>query len=160
MLYILVITQAKIEKKAESAKLSAIIFEGRCALNNFLSCLYHAPDAEDDEGNGENLSHVNGQRGLEGFLYLLSVLNEEAEGEDVGQAEAEVPAGAYLGVLGAGCWVLGVGAPLVDDPQDDLEQGVGVGLVELAGMARQLVYLLKNKSPGHVGGAADNLAVH
>ena len=71
-----------------------------------LPSTYHAPDAEDDERNGENLSHVDGQRGLEGFLYLLGVLNEEAEGEDIGQAEAEVPAGAYLGVLGVGCWVL------------------------------------------------------
>ena len=57
---------------------------------------YHAVHADDDEGNGENLSHVDGQGGLEGFLNLLGVLNEEAEGEDIGQTEAKIPATTYI----------------------------------------------------------------
>ncbi len=57
-------------------------------LHSYLTCNfsgpYHAVDADNDEGDGENLSHVNGQGGFEGFLNLLGVLDEEAEGEDVG----------------------------------------------------------------------------
>ena len=106
-------------------------------------------DADDDEGNGENLSHVDGQRGLEGFLNLLGVLDEEAEGEDVGQAEAEVPACANL-----------LRPLLMQCPHNDKQQGVGNGLVELSGMARQRVDTLEDEGPGHVGHLADNLRVH
>ena len=56
--------------------------------------LNHAIDTNDDERNRQNLAHVDGERGLEGFLDLLGVLYEEAEGEDIRQAEAEIPAGA------------------------------------------------------------------
>ena len=45
-----------------------------------LSCPYHAVDTYDDEGDGEDLSHIDGQRSLEGFLDLLGVLDEEGEG--------------------------------------------------------------------------------
>ena len=57
---------------------------------------YHTVDTEDDEWNTEDLSHVEWESGLEGFLDLLGVLDEEAEGEDIGQAEAEIPASADL----------------------------------------------------------------
>jgi hypothetical protein len=59
-------------------------------------CSYHADNTNDNEGDGEYLSHVDGQRGLEGFLYFLGVFDEEAEREDVCQTETEVPAGAYF----------------------------------------------------------------
>lgn len=60
----------------------------------------HTPDSQDDEGDGEDLAHVDWERGLEGLLDLLGVFDEEAEGEDIGQAEAEIPACAHLWVMG------------------------------------------------------------
>ena len=57
---------------------------------------YHAIDSKYDKGNRKNLSHIEWERGFEGFLHLLGVLNEEAEGEDICQTEAEVPACANL----------------------------------------------------------------
>ena len=56
----------------------------------------HAVHAEDDKRDGENLTHIDGQRCLEGFLYLLGVLDKETEGEDIRQTEAEIPACANL----------------------------------------------------------------
>ena len=56
----------------------------------------HAADTNDDEGDREDLTHVERQRGLEGFLDLLGVLDEETEGEDIRQTEAEIPACANL----------------------------------------------------------------
>ena len=58
--------------------------------------LQHADDTNDNEWNREYLSHINGQRSFEGFLYFLGVFDEEAEREDVCQTETEVPAGANL----------------------------------------------------------------
>ena len=59
-------------------------------------CSYHTDDANYDKGNGEDLSHIDRQGSLEALLYLLGVLDEEAEGEDIRQAEAKVPASANL----------------------------------------------------------------
>ena len=64
-------------------------------LSYFLGS-YHTIDTNDDEWNTEDLSHVEWESGLEGFLNFLGVLDEEAEGEDIGQAEAEIPACADL----------------------------------------------------------------
>ena len=57
---------------------------------------YHTIDTNNDEGNRKNLSHIEWESGLEGFLDLLGVLDKEADGEDLGQAEAEIPASADL----------------------------------------------------------------
>ena len=56
----------------------------------------HTIDTNDDKGNRKDLTHVEWESGLEGFLDLLGVLDKEAEGEDIGQAEAEIPASADL----------------------------------------------------------------
>jgi len=65
-------------------------------LTVLLLRLYHAIYTENDERYREYLPHVYRQRCFESFLYLLRILDEEAEGEDVGQAEAEIPARADL----------------------------------------------------------------
>ena len=124
----------------------------------FFLCFYHAINAKYDEGNRKNLSHVDGERCLEGFLYLLGVFDEEAEGEDVCQAEAEVPTGTHLWVLGAGCWVLVTS--LIDCPHDAEQNGVGDSLVELSWMAWHLIDMLEDKCPGHICYFADYLRVH
>ena len=54
----------------------------------------HAPAAEEDEGEAEELSHVEDHAALEIDLLFLEELDEEAEGEDGGEAVAEVEAGA------------------------------------------------------------------
>ena len=61
-----------------------------------LFCSQHAPGSEDNEWYGEYLSHVEWERGFEGFLNLFRVFDEETESEDIRQAEAEVPACADL----------------------------------------------------------------
>ena len=50
---------------------------------------YHAGYADDDEGNGEQLAHVEQHARFEVYLYVLCVLDEEAECEDERQHEAE-----------------------------------------------------------------------
>ena len=55
----------------------------------------HAEDADGDEGDGEELAHVEWHGRLEVHLDVLGVLDEEAEGEDEGKDETEVEAGAY-----------------------------------------------------------------
>ena len=87
---------------------SKALFDKTKALLYLFLCPYHTIDTKDDEGNRKYLSHIDRQRGLEGFLNLLGVFDEEAEGEDIRQAETEVPASAYLGHLAAGCWLLAV----------------------------------------------------
>ena len=121
----------------------------------FFLCFYHAINAKYDEGNRKNLSHVDGERCLEGFLYLLGVFDEEAEGEDVCQAEAEVPTGTHLWVLGAGCWVLVTS--LIDCPHDAEQNGVCDSLVELARMTWNLVDMLEDKCPRHISNLTYNL---
>ena len=60
----------------------------------------HAIDTNDDKRYRENLSHIEWERGLEGFLNLLGVLNEEAEGKDIGQAETKYqPVPIFSGIF-------------------------------------------------------------
>ncbi len=54
-------------------------------------CSDHAIGSQEDEGDREYLSHIDGERCFEGFLYLLGVFDEESEGEDIRQAKAKVP---------------------------------------------------------------------
>ena len=109
----------------------------------------HTPDSKDDEGNRENLSHVEWERGLEGFLDLLGVFDEKAEGEDIRQTEAEIPTCADL------LW-----HSLMQIPHNAKEDSVGDGLVELSWMAGHHVDTLKDKGPGHISDLADNLGIH
>ena len=115
----------------------------------FLFSPQHTKDTEDNEGDGEDLPHVDGEGGLEGFLDLLGVLDEEAEGEDIRQTEAEVPACANL-----------LRHFLMERPHDEEKDGVGDGFVELSGMAGHSIHFLEDKGPGHVCDLADNLRVH
>jgi hypothetical protein len=42
----------------------------------------HTGYADDDEGNGEQLAHIEQHARLEVYLYVLCVLDEEAERKD------------------------------------------------------------------------------
>jgi len=55
-----------------------------CILLLFLFSSYHAIDTQDDEWDAKDLSHIDGKGSFEGFLNLLGVFDEEAEGEDIG----------------------------------------------------------------------------
>lgn len=112
-------------------------------------CTNHAPHTNNDEGDGKDLSHINGECGLESFLNLFGIFDEEAEGEDIGEAEAEVPASANL-----------LGHLLVQIPHDEEENGVGNGLIELSWMTGEHIHTLKDESPGHISNLTDNLRVH
>ena len=76
----------------------------------------HADQSDNDKRNRENLSHVDRQGFLETLLYLFGVLDEEAESEDVRQAEAKIPACAYYWHLAVSFWLL---ALLIDSPHDN-----------------------------------------
>ncbi len=106
----------------------------------------HAVYAKDDEWDGEDLSHIEWECGLERFLHFLGVFDEEAEGEDIRQTEAEIPACADL------LW-----HALVEIPHNAKQDGVGDGLVKLSWVARHHVDTLEDKGPGHVCNLADNL---
>ena len=56
----------------------------------------HEVDTHDDEGNAEQLAHVQRHALLEGHLLLLEELHKEAEREDIRQAESEVEPRAEL----------------------------------------------------------------
>ena len=58
--------------------------------------LYHAPCTDDNEGNRQQLSHVEKHAFFKCLLHFFRVFDEEAEGEDIGQAETEIEAGAHL----------------------------------------------------------------
>ena len=49
----------------------------------------HEIEADEDERDAEPLAHVEGHAILEADLILLEELDEEAEGENLRQAEAE-----------------------------------------------------------------------
>ena len=128
-------------------------------------CVPHAPNAQQDEGKGEELSHVEGHGLLEIDLLFLQELDEEAEGEDGGEAEAEIEAGADGdGRLGCHCLCL---VPMaVDDDSAGEDDEVGKGFVELGGMAwhgdaiDERLVAVEDECPGDIGGLANNLGVH
>ena len=115
----------------------------------FLPPPAHEPKADEDEGDAQELAHVQEHAALEVHLVLLGVFDEDAAREDEREAEPEEEARAHAG-----------GAAAVEPPADDEEEGVAQGLVELSGMAREQVHPLEYEGPGHVRGAADDLAVH
>ena len=109
--------------------------------------------ADEDEGDAEQLAHVERHRSLEGFLVLLDELDEEARREDEDEEDAEEES---LPVFGGG-------APV--KAHEDEEGGqVAEGLVELGGVARRLgvghAAVDEAEAPRHGGGLADNLGVH
>ena len=113
------------------------------------SALPHAPQSDDDEGDAQELTHIEEHAVLEGNLIFLGVLDEDAGSEDEREAEAEEESRAdALGIVA------------IEPPVDDEEQGVAQGLVELAGMAWQLVYALEDEGPGHIRRASDDFGVH
>ena len=144
----------------------------------FLQGVPHAPTAEEDEGDAEELTHVESHAALKIDLLLLEELDEEAEGEDGGEAKAEMEAGAGSGFRGeergAGLGGEGrgarsksslVGVP-IDEGSEDEDDEVGDGFVELGGMARcgnsvdEGVAGVEDEAPGEIGGVADDFGVH
>ena len=99
------------------------------------------------------MSHIEHHPFLESFLHILGIFNEEAEGEDIGKAEAEIPTCSHL-------WLTGLLTSFVDSPHDEEKDGVGNGLVKLSGVAWKHVHTLKDKCPGHIGNLTDDLRVH
>lgn len=114
-----------------------------------LHAMRHTPYTEHDEGNAEELAHIEWHAYLEVTLYLLEELHEKAEGEDSGEAVAKKEACAYL-----------TGHTLVEVPADESEQRVGDSLIELCRMARKHVDLCEDESEITICRTANNLGVH
>ena len=115
----------------------------------FLLGLNHTIRSQNDEWDRENLTHIDWERCFEGFLYLLGVFDEEAEGENICKAEAEIPTCANL-----------LRHLLVEIPHDDEKNGVSDCLVKLSWMTWNGIYMLEDECPGHICNLADNLRVH
>ena len=120
---------------------------------------HHAVKAEEDEGDAEQLAHVEEHIVLETYLVLLGVFDEYAAGEDEEQTEAEVEARAYLGILACASFLRLHGLP-VNPPSDEEEKGVAQGLVELPRVAWNSIHTLEDKGPGYIRGTAYNLGIH
>ena len=109
----------------------------------YLFTFNHAPHADGDEGNGQELSHVEKHVLLEAHLHVLRKLYEEAEGEDQGQAETEEKACAHALSMAA-----------VEVPAYEEEHKIGYRLVELSRMSRLGAHgagLKEIESPRHGG---------
>ena len=141
-----------------------------CGLATSLPPFPHGIGGNEDKGDAEQLAHIEGHSLLEGDLFLLEELHEEAEEEDGEDAVAEVEAGADKGgaVLRlCGCTVLAaVGVPMVNPQAEEKDDEVGNGFVELGGMARCELAIdegfvcVEDEGPGHVGHFADDFRVH
>ena len=117
---------------------------------SFFAGVEHEPDAGDDKGDAQQLTHVKGHALLKVHLDLLAELNEKAEREDGGYAESKVESGAYLFLVLA-----------VDKHDDSKDYEVGDCLVKLCRVASKILAVLdENESPVGAGGLAYNLRVH
>ena len=110
---------------------------------------HHEVDTEDDERNAEQLSHVEQHIHFKSLLHFLSVLNEETEGEDIGETETEVEARPYP-----------IAPTAVNSQSDEEQNGIGNCLVKLSWMARRTVDALEDKRPRHIGDLTYYLRIH
>ena len=103
-----------------------------CAV---MLCLHHAVYADDDEGNAEELPHIEKHATFKLHLLNFEELDEETEGKDGGKAISEVEASADGDGRGRGLRLSFV--PLViDDYANDEDEQIGKSLIELGWMAR------------------------
>lgn len=121
----------------------------------------HKSDASDDEGQAEELSHVERHAFLEVHLFFLDEFDEEAEGEDEGEAKSGMEAGA-----GRNAVVRLLALDDVDGNAYEEYNKVCQCFVELCRMAGhchsvdQCLVGMEDESPGHIGGLADDFGVH
>ena len=52
----------------------------------------HTINPDDDERDGEQLPHIEEHISFPSLLHVLRVFYQEAESEDIGEAESEIPA--------------------------------------------------------------------
>ena len=109
----------------------------------------HAPETEEDEGNAEDLTHVEKHSVLEVDLILFGVFNENAGSEDEEEAKAKEEASTHL-----------LGIMAIEPPMNAEKESIAQGFVELSGMARQLVHALEDKGPRHICRPPDYLRIH
>ena len=116
----------------------------------FFAGVENEPDAGDDKGNAQELTHVKGHALLKIHLDLLEELDEETECKDGGDAESEEKSAAYLFLMLA-----------VENKCNDKDDDVGYCLVQLGGMACKILAVLdKDKTPVGAGGLAHDFRVH
>jgi len=106
-------------------------------------------DASDDEGDGKNLTHVEGHAGLEVHLVLLDELNQEAHAKAAKQEDAKEEAAVGL-----------VQTLPIPDDEEETQHEVTQCLVNLGGvLGLCLPVALEYEAPGQVGNATINLGV-
>ena len=144
-LFVYILSFAPLDKRLRSFMLQSSFL----SVSLLLHTIYHTPYAKHDEGDAEELAHIERHAYLEVGLYLLEELHEEAEGEDGGKAVAKEEACAYF-----------TGHTLVDIPADESEQGIGDSFIELSRMARKHVNLCEDESEVTTCRTPNNLGIH
>ena len=109
----------------------------------------HAEETEEDEGNTEELPHVEEHAVLEIYLIFLGVLDEDASSEDEEEAETEEEACTYL-----------LGLTTIEVPMYAKEEGIAESLIELTWMAWQHINTLKDEGPRYIGNLANDFGIH
>ena len=109
----------------------------------------HAIDSEQNEGNTEQLAHIEEHTLLESYLILLGVLNEDTAGKDKYEAEPEEIACSHT-----------LGLAPVYPPSHEEEARIADGLIELSRMSGSHIHSLKDEGPGNICHPAYYLGVH
>ncbi len=109
----------------------------------------HAIDSKQDEGNTEQLAHIEEHTLLKSYLILLGVLNEDTAGKDKYEAEPEEIACSHT-----------LGLAPVYPPSHEEEARIADGLIELSRMSGSHIHSLKDEGPGNICHPAYYLGVH
>lgn len=109
----------------------------------------HTEETKEDEGNAEQLTHVEEHAVLEIYLIFLGVLDEDASSEDEEEAEAEEETSTDLLRL-----------TTIEIPMYAKENGIAEGLVKLTWMAWQHINTLKDEGPRYIGNLANDFGIH
>jgi hypothetical protein len=108
------------------------------------------PEAGDDEGDAQELTHVKCHALLKVYLDLFTEFYEEAERKDGCDAESKVESGSYLLLM-----------LTVDEDGDDKYDDVSDSLIQLCRMACKILSVLyEYESPVRSGSLANYLGVH
>ena len=109
----------------------------------------HAINANGDEGQRENLTHIKGHTAFKVYLDVLGIFDKESECEDEREAKSEEETRSHT------LWMLAI-----EPKTHEEEHEIGDGLVQLPRMARHLIHPFEDKCPRNIGYFADDFRVH
>ena len=78
----------------------------------------HAIDADGDEGQRENLTHIEGHTAFKVYLYILGIFDKESECEDEREAKSEEETRTHT------LWMLAI-EPKTHEEEHEIGDGLG-----------------------------------